>query len=118
MTWETRDSRFQAQINHKWINQTLVTTHQLHGYIKEVMGTSISHLRPWSLSATCYIASGPLRILNNLDNWFDPVKSDWAKSAISLTSTSLKTRKWCFCQQANVEKAIEKSRMPLHQQPA
>jgi hypothetical protein len=119
MTWETRDSRFQAQINHKWINQTLVTTHQLHGYIKEVMGTSISHLRPWSLSATCYIASGPLRILNNLDNWFDPVKSDWAKKCNIINFDFIKNSKVVFfCQQANVDIGIEMSRMPLHKQPA
>jgi hypothetical protein len=118
VTWDAEDSRFHAHISHQWINQTLVTTPQLYGYIKTVMGTSFSNLRPWSLSATCYIA-GPLRILDHLDNWFDPTKSDWAKKCNIINFDFIKNSKIVFfCQQASVEKAIEKSRTTLHHQPA
>lgn len=116
MTWETQHRQFHSHITHKWIDQKLVTTNQLHGYIKGVMSTAISTLRPWSLSATCYISSGPLRILDHLDNWFDPTKSDWAKKCNIINFDFIKNSKIVFfCQQANVEKAIEKSRMALRQ---
>jgi hypothetical protein len=119
VTWDAEDSRFQAHISHQWINQTLVTTPQLYGYIKTVMGMSFSNLRPRSLSATCYIASGPLRILDQLDSWFDPTKSDWAKKCNIINFDFIKNSKIVFfCQQASVEKAIEKSRTTLHHQPA
>lgn len=117
MTWSTQENRFYKQIEHKWIGQQFVTTSELQGYIKEVMKTNISTLYPWSLSATSFTAFGPQRILEDLDTWFDPDKSDWAKKCNIINFDFIKNSNIVrFCQKVNQQKAVEKSRSNAHEQ--
>ncbi|WP_322847104.1 phospholipase [Pseudomonas sp. B33.4] len=116
MTWETEDYRILGKIQHKWIDKQFVSSTNLHGYIKEVLSTPASTLRPWSLSATCF-GIGPQRILDDLDNWFDPARSDWAKKCNIINFDFIKNSNIVrFCQMANLEKAIEKSRSTVREQ--
>jgi len=69
---------FCRQIEHKWIDETIVSAKSLRNYINEVLNSPPGNGSPWSLSTTCYMV-GPTRILNEIDEWFDPAKSDWAE---------------------------------------
>ncbi|MBV4485057.1 phospholipase [Pseudomonas sp. SWRI153] len=109
MTWETEDYRIYRQINHKWIGQSQVDTSELHGYINIIMRLPVSTQRPWSLSATTYNLGGPQRILDSLDSWFDPEKSDWAKKCNIINFDFIKNSNIVrFCQMANLQKARDK----------
>jgi len=111
MTWDTQDYRFYGKISHKWINKQLVSAVDLQGYIKEVLNTYTSRLYPWSLSATSFTLGGPQRILDDLDTWFDPDQSDWAKKCHIINFDFIKNSNIVrFCQRVNLEKALEKSR--------
>ncbi|MFJ2462560.1 phospholipase [Pseudomonas sp. NPDC087615] len=119
MSWDTRDHRFHEQIQHKWIDQSLVSVSDLHRYITDVLDKPPTRWRLWSLSATSYTVGGPQRILNELDTWFDPTKTDWAKKCNIINFDFIKNSNIVsFCQMANLEKAIEKSRLVLRAQPA
>ncbi|VVQ35329.1 phospholipase [Pseudomonas fluorescens] len=120
MTWETEDHRILGKIHHKWIDQRFVTPLELQVYITKVLSTPISTLRPWSLSATSFsLGGGPKRILEELDNWFDPTRSDWAKKCNIINFDFIKNSNIVrFCQMANLEKAIEKSRNSVREQTA
>ncbi len=109
MTWETLDFRFYSQINHKWIGKSQVSTSDLYGYIDNVLSTPVSTRRPWSLSATSYTLGGPQRILDSLDEWFDPEKSDWARKCNIINFDFIKNSNIVrFCQMANLQKARDK----------
>ncbi|WP_332763055.1 phospholipase [Pseudomonas koreensis] len=109
MTWETDDHRFQRKIDHQWINQKIVSTSDLRGFIADVLGKPISRLHPWSLSATSYTLGGPQRVLGALDDWFDPDKSDWAKKCHIINFDFIKDSNLVhFCLTANLQKAREK----------
>lgn len=109
MTRENKDSRFLLQIDHHWIGQTLVNTSDLHSYIANVLLTP-PKWDFWSLSATSYTVGGPQRILNELDLWFDPSKTDWAKRCNIINFDFLKNSNIVFfCQMANVQKALDKT---------
>ncbi|VVN44374.1 phospholipase [Pseudomonas fluorescens] len=119
MTWDTEDDRILGKIHHKWIGQNFVSPLELQGYIKEVMSAPINTLRPWSLSATCFSYGGPQRILDDLDAWFDPARSDWAKKCNIINFDFIKNSNIVrFCQMANLEKAVEKSRSSVREQTA
>lgn len=110
MTWDTRDDKFHQQISHKWIGQSLVSTTSLYRYITDVLSTGVSAWQPWSLSATSFTIGGPARILGELDNWFDPAKTDWAKKCSIINFDFIKDSNIVrFCQIASLQKAIEKS---------
>lgn len=109
MTWETQESRFESPIQHKWIGQTQVNTTDLHGYIKGVLSNPVSTRRPWSLSATSFTLGGPQRILDSLDEWFDPGKTDWARKCNIINFDFIKNSNIVrFCQMANLQKAHDK----------
>ncbi|HWH89366.1 MAG TPA: phospholipase [Pseudomonas sp.] len=109
MTWDTQDYRFYNQITHKWIGQAQVNTSDLHGYINNVLSLPVSTRRPWSLSATSYTLGGPQRILDSLDSWFDPEKSDWASKCNIINFDFIKNSNIVrFCQMANLQKARAK----------
>ena len=110
MTWATDDHRFQSKIDHKWIGKTFVSATDLQAYIANVLSTPISTLRAWSLSATSYTVGGPQRILESLDEWFDPDKSDWARKCHIINFDFIKNSSLVrFCLTANLQKAAEKS---------
>ncbi|BBP70677.1 hypothetical protein PHLH6_26810 [Pseudomonas sp. Seg1] len=101
---------FHSSIGHKWINQKVVSTTALHKYITQVMSEPMSRDRLWSLSATSFTVGGPQRILEDLDVWFDPAKTNWAKKCNIINFDFIKDSKIVlFCHAANVEKAKEKS---------
>lgn len=109
MTSETEDFRFHDRIQHKWIGQSQVNTSDLHGYIKSVLSTPTGTHRPWSLSATSYTLGGPQRILDSLDEWFDPGNTDWASKCNIINFDFIKNSNIVrFCQMANVQKARNK----------
>jgi 1-phosphatidylinositol phosphodiesterase len=117
MSWETQDYRIYGRIEHMWINKQLVSAQDLQGYIKEVLKIHKSTLYPWSLSATSFTLGGPQRILDDLDTWFDPDKSDWAKKCNIINFDFIKNSNIVrFCQRVNQEKAVEKSRSMVHEQ--
>jgi 1-phosphatidylinositol phosphodiesterase len=117
MTWETGDYRIYGKIQHKWIGKQLVSSLDLQGYINQVLSTPNSTLRPWSLSATSFSIGGPQRILDDLDYWFDPARSDWAKKCNIINFDFIKNSNIVlFCQKVNLEKAIEKSQSTVREQ--
>lgn len=101
---------FYDKIEHSWINKRLVNSSELYQYIKGVMESPPGTWRPWSLSATCYGITGPTRILDQLDNWFDPNKNDWAQRCNIINFDFVKnTRIVSFCRSANLTKARRKT---------
>lgn len=65
---------------------------------------------PWSLSAAIYDAGGPVRMLEELDEWFDPAKSDWAEKCSIINFDFIKNSKLVyFCYLANLKKAGKKA---------
>ncbi|WP_277762033.1 phospholipase [Pseudomonas sp. A34-9] len=104
-----RDSLFHEQIPHKWIGEALVNASDLYRYIEKTLSNPPSQWRPWSLSATSYTVGGPQRILNELDIWFDPAKTEWAKKCNIINFDFIKNSNIVpFCRLANVQKANEK----------
>lgn len=102
--------RFCEKIEHKWIDQKLVNINDLYKYITQVMETPPGSWKPWSLSATCYGVSGPSRILDQLDAWFDPSKNDWAQRCNIINFDFIKnTQIVSFCRTANLVKARKKA---------
>lgn len=101
---------FHSSIGHKWINKTTVSTTDLHKYITQVMSEFMSRDRLWSLSATSFSLGGPQRILKDLDIWFDPAQTDWAKKCNIINFDFIKDSNIVpFCHAANIEKAAGKS---------
>ncbi|SCZ39414.1 MULTISPECIES: phospholipase [Pseudomonas] len=99
---------FCDRIPHSWINKEMVSVDDLYQYIKSVMKAPPGG-RPWSLSATCYGIIGPLRILDELDNWFDPDKTEWAQRCSIINFDFIKnSRIVSFCRTANLAKARRK----------
>ncbi|MBC8997578.1 phospholipase [Pseudomonas sp. N40(2020)] len=110
MRTDVLDYRIHSPIRHKWIGETLVSTSDLHKYIKSVVSEPVSKSQLWSLSATTYTRGGPQRILNDLDNWFSPAKSDWAQKCNIINFDFIKDSNIVFyCQSASINKANEKS---------
>jgi 1-phosphatidylinositol phosphodiesterase len=107
---ETKDSRFLPLIDHYWIGKQFVNTSDLNRYIGDVLLNPPSKWYFWSLSATTYSLGGPQRILNELDLWFDPNKTDWAKHCNIINFDFIKNSNIVFfCQIANVQKALDKA---------
>ncbi|MHC8401157.1 phospholipase [Pseudomonas sp. MDT1-17] len=68
---------FSNDVPHKWSGSGLTNVSELKTHITEVMKRPPSDYRPWSLSATAYVAlGGPVDIQKELNEWFD-VKNKW-----------------------------------------
>jgi 1-phosphatidylinositol phosphodiesterase len=101
---------FCRKIEHKWIGIDAPNTTELHSYITDVMKTPADPWTPWSLSATCFGWKGPQRILDELDLWFDPEKSDWAIKCNIINFDFIKASKIvAHCRTANLIKARKKT---------
>jgi 1-phosphatidylinositol phosphodiesterase len=101
--------RFCEKIEHKWVNQNLVSTNDLHNYIINVMKNPPNEWEPWSLSVTCYDLGGPKRILDHIDSWFDPEKNQWAETCNIINFDFIKDSKIVsYCRTANLKKASKK----------
>lgn len=99
---------FCRQIEHKWIGDNIVTPPTMRNYIANVLSRPPGYGSPWSLSATCYL-DGPNRILDNLDEWFDPEKSNWAEKCNIINFDFIKNSKIVsHCRTANLKKANQK----------
>jgi 1-phosphatidylinositol phosphodiesterase len=111
MPWNANDNRFYSPIDHKWIGQSLVSTTELHQFITKVMAEPRSRKNLWSLSATSFtFPGGPKRILDDLDTWFSPDRTGWAKLCNIINFDFIKDSKIVFyCCLANLEKANEKA---------
>lgn len=113
LPWNVRDDHFHKQISHQWIGESLVSASDLQAYITEVLSDPPGQWQLWSLSATAYHGLyGPLRILQELDSWFDPAASDWAKKCNIINFDFIKNSDIVhFCRLANLQKA--EAKIPL-----
>lgn len=110
LPWDIADDRFQQRIPHHWHGGNLVSTNDLYKFVAEVVSQQWIRRDLWSLSATTFTLGGPQRILGELDDWFSPAKSDWAKKCNIINFDFIKDSNIVFhCQSANIEKANEKS---------
>lgn len=84
---------------------------RLENHITKVLENPQMNRATWSLSAAVFNAGGPLRMLEKLDEWFDPAKSDWAEKCSIINFDFIKNSKLVyFCYLANLKKASQKPR--------
>jgi len=77
--WQLDYKIFHTFINHRWSGNNITSPDDLRQYIGSVLQNSTDNRRLWSLSATSYTAfGGPVDIHDELNEWFDLDKSDWA----------------------------------------
>ncbi|MBP5954765.1 phospholipase [Pseudomonas anatoliensis] len=106
---------FCGQVVHKWagnsyVQETLHPTSSLFAYVIEVMKSPPSRDYLWSLSAAIWTLEGPQRILEVLDDWFDPERRNWVEHCNIISFDFIKNSKIVFfCQTANLGKAAKKS---------
>lgn len=99
---------FAPQIEHQWVGKGSFLTGTLKSYITEVMQQSHSQWRPWSLSAAVYtVPIGPVDIHDELNEWFDPRKSDWASKCNIINVDFIEESNIvAYCREANIAKAL------------
>ncbi|MBC3268905.1 phospholipase [Pseudomonas sp. SWRI81] len=115
--WTVDQGTFDRQIDHRWIGQSQVSTAELQRFITEVMSNPPGTWDMWSLSATCYTLGGPQRILDELDDWFDPARTDWAKKCNIINFDFIKNSNIVkFCLEVNRQKAMDKSALERNRQ--
>lgn len=108
---------FASETPHRWagsdaskIFEDTFSHSRLKLYITEVLANPPGQRAPWSLSAAVYDAGGPVRMLKDLDEWFDPAKSDWAEKCSIINFDFIKSSKIVyFCYLANLKKASKKA---------
>lgn len=109
---------FGSEIPHRWAGSDATKVvgdtfshSRLKTFVTEVLANPPGKRAPWSLSAAVYDAGGPVRMLLDLDEWFDPAKSDWAEQCSIINFDFIKNSKLVyFCYLANLKKASRKSR--------
>lgn len=112
--YELDSQWFCRKIQHKWAGtevaaDTALPYYRLDNYITKVMKNPPGTSAPWSLSAAVYTAGGPLRMLEQLDEWFDPAKSNWAEKCSIINFDFIKNSKIVsHCRTANLNKASRK----------
>ncbi|HEX4550318.1 phospholipase [Pseudomonas sp.] len=101
---------FGRKIEHKWEEKSSTKASNLKNYISDVMTNPPGTWEPWSLSAATYtIPIGPVDLHEELDDWFDPDRSDWAvKSSIINVDFIEESKIVDFCRTANLIKANRK----------
>lgn len=101
---------FNYKISHQWSGINSASTAELQRFIGQVMQNPPQENLPWSLSATSYILpAGPRDISKNLNEWFDPSRSDWAsKCSIINVDFFEEFDLVMFCRTASIAKARAK----------
>lgn len=97
---------FIDSIEHEWSGNGITSARELQQFIGNLMKNSFSVWTPWSLSATSYSAvGGPVDIHDELDAWFDPAKSDWARKCNIINVDFIEESRIVeFCRTANLLK--------------
>ena len=72
---ELDDDYFWERIHHRWSGEDIIDEDELKQFISKTLASLDSGAMLWSLSATTYsILSGPQRIKDSIDDWFDPAR--------------------------------------------
>lgn len=97
---------FIDSIKHEWSGNGITSASELQQFIGNLMKNSFNVWAPWSLSATSYSAvGGPVDIHAELDAWFDPAKSDWARKCNIINVDFIEESRIVeFCRTANLLK--------------
>ncbi|MFW6749498.1 phospholipase [Pseudomonas glycinae] len=97
---------FNRKIEHQWEEKSSTRADDLKGYITRVMRTPPGSWAPWSLSAATWtLLLGPVRLHKELDEWFDPDKSDWAEKSNIINVDFIEDSKIvAYCRAANLKK--------------
>ena len=102
---------FGNSVVHRWSGNGITNSSELHQFIGKVMQNPPSQWGLWSLSATSYGAlQGPVDIHAELDDWFDPDKSDWAQRCNIINVDFIEeSRIVDFCHTVNMNKARQRT---------
>ncbi|WP_192561039.1 phosphatidylinositol-specific phospholipase C domain-containing protein [Pseudomonas gozinkensis] len=102
---------FHDKISHKWSGNGITNPDELRQFIEHVMKNPPGTWNSWSLSATSYTAlGGPVDIHNELNEWFDLDKSDWALKCNIINVDFIEESDLVeFCRVANVLKAKQRT---------
>lgn len=97
---------FSDNVPHKWSGSSLTDASELKAHITNVMNNPPSDYRPWSLSATAYVAlGGPVDIQDELNEWFD-VKNKWIHNCSIINVDFFEESNLVLnCREANIIKA-------------
>ncbi|QZD68502.1 phosphatidylinositol-specific phospholipase C domain-containing protein [Pseudomonas sp. 3-2] len=109
--WKLDYRVFHDQISHKWSENDITSPDELRQFIEKVMKNPPGTWNTWSLSATSFTSiGGPVDIHDQLNEWFDLDKSDWAlKCNIINVDFMEESDLMEFCRVANVIKAEQRS---------
>lgn len=109
--WKLDYKVFHESIRHKWSGKPTTSPDELRQYIESVMQNPPGTWNPWSLSATSYTAlGGPVDIHNELNEWFDLDKSDWALKCNIINVDFIEESDLVeFCRVANVLKSRQRA---------
>ncbi len=102
---------FHSELNGLWSGISATSVAQLHSFITDEMKSPPGRWEPWSLSATSYTYGlGPVDIHTNLNNWFDPDKSDWAQKCNIISVDFVEeTHLVSYCRTASLRNAAKKA---------
>ncbi|AXJ05078.1 phospholipase [Pseudomonas fluorescens] len=109
--WQLDHSVFHDLINHQWSGNGVTSPDELRQFITNVLQSPPGNRRPWSLSATSYTyLGGPVDIHDNLNEWFDLDKSDWALKCNIINVDFMEESDLVeFCRIANLMKARQRA---------
>lgn len=105
------ESVFIGKIEHEWTGESITNAQELHQFITQLLKKPSSSWEFWSLSATSYSAlGGPVDIHDQLNEWFDPGKSNWAQLCNIINVDFIEeSRIVDFCRTANLNKVHGRS---------
>jgi 1-phosphatidylinositol phosphodiesterase len=98
---------FHDEVVSKWSGIATTNIAELRAFITTVISAPPSSWYNWTLSATCYSATGgPTDIHDELNAMFDPKNSDWARKCNIINVDFIEESKIVdFCRAANLLKA-------------
>lgn len=108
---DLNESVFVGKVNQRWTGEDITSAADLKKFITQTLKNPPGYWELWALSATSFSAlGGPVDIHVELDEWFDPGKSDWAQQCnIIQVDFFEESRIVDFCRQANLNKVRQRS---------
>lgn len=109
--WQLDHKLFHDQISHRWSGNGITSPNELRQFIGSVLQNPPGTWKPWSLSATSYTAlGGPVDIHDELNEWFDLDKSDWALKCNIINVDFMEESDLVeFCRIASLKKARQRT---------
>lgn len=97
---------FTPGIEHQWVGKGSFLVGTLKNFIAQVVQQPPSQWSLWSLSAAAYtVPIGPVDIHDELNEWFDPSKSDWASQCNIINVDFIEESKIVsYCREVNIAK--------------